>query len=160
MQDIPIQQTAVEDQSDDEADQYSTIKRSPRDVEKKSINSPTLPQQDLIKNEANKHHYIEKEEIVQQVSEQQIVDEIIYGDFSTPGLQARALYDYQAGKQKNNGRKQTLKYCFFTADDTEITFDPGDIITNIDQVDEGWWQGLGPDGTYGLFPANYVELLK
>lgn len=52
-----------------------------------------------------------------------------------------------------------LTVCFVSADDTEITFDPGDIITNIDQVDEGWWQGLGPDGTYGLFPANYVELI-
>nr|CAD7458857.1 unnamed protein product [Timema tahoe] len=46
------------------------------------------------------------------------------------------------------------------ADSTEITFDPGDVITHIDQIDEGWWQGLGPDGTYGLFPANYVELLN
>lgn len=45
-------------------------------------------------------------------------------------------------------------------DESEITFDPGDIITHIDQIDEGWWQGLGPDGTYGLFPANYVELIK
>lgn len=58
------------------------------------------------------------------------------------GLTARALYDYQA------------------ADATEITFDPGDIITHIDQIDEGWWQGLGPDGVFGLFPANYVELIK
>jgi len=58
-------------------------------------------------------------------------------------LQARALYDYQA------------------ADETEISFDPGDIITHIDQIDEGWWQGLAPDGkTYGLFPANYVELIQ
>lgn len=49
----------------------------------------------------------------------------------------------------------------FTADGTEISFDPGDIITNIEQVDEGWWQGLAPDGiTYGLFPANYVELIE
>lgn len=57
-------------------------------------------------------------------------------------LKARALYDYQA------------------ADETEISFDPGDIITHIDQIDEGWWQGLAPDGkTYGLFPANYVELI-
>ncbi len=45
------------------------------------------------------------------------------------------------------------------ADDSEITFDPGDVITHIDQIDEGWWQGLGPDGSYGLFPANYVELI-
>nr|XP_037282549.1 drebrin-like protein isoform X2 [Rhipicephalus microplus] len=61
---------------------------------------------------------------------------------SDPGLRARALYDYQA------------------ADDTEISFDPDDIITHIEQIDEGWWQGLGPDGTYGLFPANYVELIE
>lgn len=45
-------------------------------------------------------------------------------------------------------------------DESEITFDPGDIISHIDKIDEGWWQGLGPDGTYGLFPANYVELLN
>lgn len=56
-------------------------------------------------------------------------------------IRARALYDYQA------------------ADESEISFDPGDIITHIDQIDEGWWQGLAPDGTYGLFPANYVELI-
>lgn len=48
----------------------------------------------------------------------------------------------------------------YTADESEITFDPGDIITHIDQIDEGWWQGLGPDGAYGLFPANYVELIQ
>lgn len=46
-----------------------------------------------------------------------------------------------------------------TADDTEITFDPDDIITGIEMLDEGWWRGYGPDGTYGMFPANYVELL-
>ena len=48
---------------------------------------------------------------------------------------------------------------FLSADDTELTFDPDDIITYIEQIDEGWWQGTGPDGKYGLFPANYVELL-
>lgn len=58
-----------------------------------------------------------------------------------PDVSARALYDYQA------------------ADDNEITFDPDDIITGIEMVDEGWWRGYGPDGSYGLFPANYVELL-
>ncbi|XP_049909808.1 drebrin-like protein B [Epinephelus moara] len=64
-------------------------------------------------------------------------------DVGTSGqdIRARALYDYQA------------------ADDTEITFDPDDIITGIEMVDEGWWRGYGPDGHYGMFPANYVELL-
>lgn len=73
---------------------------------------------------------------------QQSVDntQIITSQYSD-GLRARALYDYQA------------------ADETEISFDPDDIITQIEQIDEGWWQGLAPDGSYGLFPANYVELL-
>lgn len=57
-----------------------------------------MQHQEFVKNETvRQDHDIEKQEIVQQISEQQIVDEIIYGDFSTPGLQARALYDYQAG---------------------------------------------------------------
>uniref|UniRef100_A0A7I4YTG6 Hs1 Cortactin and Src homology-3 domain containing protein n=2 Tax=Haemonchus contortus TaxID=6289 RepID=A0A7I4YTG6_HAECO len=55
------------------------------------------------------------------------------------GLTAIAIYDYQ----KN--------------DDDEISFEPDDIITNIEQIDAGWWRGIC-NGQYGLFPANYVEL--
>ena len=68
-------------------------------------------------------------------------NEVNGGGSSEYGLCAMALYDYQA------------------ADDTEISFDPGQVITHIDQIDPGWWQGLGPDGNYGLFPANYVEVI-
>ncbi|EDQ88359.1 uncharacterized protein MONBRDRAFT_37542 [Monosiga brevicollis MX1] len=57
------------------------------------------------------------------------------------GLRAVALYDYQAQEEG------------------ELTFDPDDIITNIDQIDEGWWQGAF-NGQFGLFPANYVQLLE
>ncbi|XP_029618768.1 drebrin-like protein B isoform X3 [Salmo trutta] len=57
------------------------------------------------------------------------------------GLCARALYDYQA------------------ADETEISFDPDDILNGIEMIDEGWWRGYGPDGHFGMFPANYVELI-
>lgn len=53
----------------------------------------------------------------------------------------------------------THLYVNFLADDTEISFDPGDIICHIDKIDQGWWQGLGPDGTFGLFPSNYVHIL-
>ncbi|XP_057688589.1 drebrin-like b isoform X2 [Corythoichthys intestinalis] len=57
------------------------------------------------------------------------------------GICARALYDYEA------------------ADDTEISFDPDEIITGIEMIDEGWWRGYGPNGHFGMFPANYVELV-
>nr|CAH0105272.1 unnamed protein product [Daphnia galeata] len=78
------------------------------------------------------------QEIVKEVHAENFIDNEVNGF----GIRARALYDYQAGEPG------------------EISFDPGDIITNIDQIDEGWWQGVGPDGTYGLFPANYVELIE
>lgn len=44
------------------------------------------------------------------------------------------------------------------AGEDEITFDPGDIIENIEKIDEGWWVGE-INGQRGLFPANYVELI-
>ncbi|XP_061116531.1 drebrin-like b isoform X3 [Conger conger] len=62
-------------------------------------------------------------------------------DTASRGICARALYDYQA------------------ADDTEISFDPDEVITGIEMIDEGWWRGYSPDGRFGMFPANYVELL-
>ena len=52
-----------------------------------------------------------------------------------------------------------LLICLFTADDTEINLNIDTIITNIEQLDDGWWRGEAPDGSYGLFPANYVELI-
>ncbi|XP_006905613.1 hematopoietic lineage cell-specific protein [Pteropus alecto] len=57
------------------------------------------------------------------------------------GISAVALYDYQ-GEGSD-----------------EISFDPDDIITDIEMVDEGWWRGRC-HGHFGLFPANYVNLLQ
>ncbi|XP_069034435.1 drebrin-like b isoform X2 [Embiotoca jacksoni] len=67
--------------------------------------------------------------------------EVTPEETSEKGTCARALYDYQA------------------ADDTEISFDPDEIITGIEMIDEGWWRGYNPDGHFGMFPANYVELM-
>lgn len=68
------------------------------------------------------------------------VDDIIYS--GKIGIKARAMYDYEA------------------ADDTEISFDPDDIIGFIDKVDSGWWHGSVVTGRFkgrsGLFPANHV----
>ncbi|KAM7085694.1 src substrate cortactin isoform 1-T3 [Molossus nigricans] len=67
-------------------------------------------------------------------------EESTYDEYENDlGVTALALYDYQA------------------AGDDEISFDPDDIITNIEMIDDGWWRGLCK-GRYGLFPANYVEL--
>uniref|UniRef100_A0A7N5KEU3 Drebrin-like protein n=1 Tax=Ailuropoda melanoleuca TaxID=9646 RepID=A0A7N5KEU3_AILME len=84
--------------------------------------------------------YEEPPMVQQQEAGSEHVDH--YPGLSGKGLCARALYDYQA------------------ADDTEISFDPENLITGIEVIDEGWWRGYGPDGHFGMFPANYVELIE
>ncbi|XP_069836051.1 hematopoietic lineage cell-specific protein-like [Dendropsophus ebraccatus] len=59
----------------------------------------------------------------------------------TSGITAIALYDYEGGG------------------DDEISFEPQDVITDIEMIDEGWWSG-SCRGHRGLFPANYVELMQ
>ncbi|XP_014853967.1 PREDICTED: hematopoietic lineage cell-specific protein-like isoform X3 [Poecilia mexicana] len=61
-----------------------------------------------------------------------------YEDVSA-GQRAVAIYDYEG-----------------EADD-EISFNPDDVITNIEMIDEGWWKGHC-HGRTGLFPASYVQL--
>uniref|UniRef100_A0A2K5YNT2 Drebrin like n=1 Tax=Mandrillus leucophaeus TaxID=9568 RepID=A0A2K5YNT2_MANLE len=87
--------------------------------------------------------YEEPPLVQQQGASSEHIDHHIQGQgLSGQGLCARALYDYQA------------------ADDTEISFDPENLITGIEVIDEGWWRGYGPDGHFGMFPANYVELIE
>lgn len=103
---VPQNKNLEEIQSDDESEQYSTIKRSPKDAQemKKVDQSPLAKEIEVIQNEfalTATENLLKQDNVepVIHITEQQLVDEVIYQDFSTgPGLQAKALYDYQAGK--------------------------------------------------------------
>lgn len=173
-----IQPQQQHPEQNEEEEYFSTIKRSPK--------TPTTPTADntvfIINNDNidngnvvadnNGHAKIEEKEEIQtplqqqqqhqQEEQQQVVESnsIEEDESDQHLLKAVALYDYQA------------------ADETEISFDPGDLITHIDCIDPGkrrlikiklllidfqflgWWQGFAVRfGTYGLFPANYVQLI-
>ncbi|KAL0872175.1 hypothetical protein ABMA27_004582 [Loxostege sticticalis] len=133
-----------ENDDDDSDNKFSTIKRSPyskNNIAEENGRTELSRQNTVIENVNYKKE--NGTTTLDDVSPEGMEEEgTIYEDLDDdPGLTARALYDYQA------------------ADESEITFDPGDIITHIEQIDAGWWQGLGPHGVFGLFPANYVELL-
>ena len=56
------------------------------------------------------------------------------------GLCARALFTYQA------------------VHSDEVSFNPGVIIEDVEQIDEDWWRGTVRDAR-GLFPRNHVDLI-
>ncbi|XP_037395337.1 nebulin isoform X15 [Pygocentrus nattereri] len=59
---------------------------------------------------------------------------------STTGKTVRAMYDYSA------------------ADKDEVSFKDGDVIVNVQSIDEGWMYGtVQRTGKTGMLPANYVE---
>uniref|UniRef100_A0A672HDN2 Nebulin n=1 Tax=Salarias fasciatus TaxID=181472 RepID=A0A672HDN2_SALFA len=61
---------------------------------------------------------------------------------STTGKTVRAMYDYAA------------------ADSDEVSFKDGDVIVNVQAIDEGWMYGtVQRTGKTGMLPANYVEAI-
>ncbi|KAJ3030568.1 UNVERIFIED_CONTAM: hypothetical protein HDU68_008585 [Siphonaria sp. JEL0065] len=61
---------------------------------------------------------------------------------SLKGLLAKAVFTYQANEAN------------------EISFAEGEIVSEIEKLDEGWWQGKNSKGQVGLFPFNYVDEIK
>lgn len=52
------------------------------------------------------------------------------------------------------GEKAKVIYDYSAAEDNEISLVEGDTLTGIQQIDEGWWSGITPQGLQGLFPAS------
>ncbi|XP_034004622.1 drebrin-like b isoform X2 [Trematomus bernacchii] len=100
-----------------------------------------LPQEEVEEEAPAAHIQVAPEEPAQPEVEENNIEEVTPDETPDKGACARALYDYQA------------------ADDTEISFDPDDILTGIEMIDEGWWRGYSPNGHFGMFPANYVEMM-
>uniref|UniRef100_A0A674AE10 Hematopoietic cell-specific Lyn substrate 1 n=1 Tax=Salmo trutta TaxID=8032 RepID=A0A674AE10_SALTR len=63
----------------------------------------------------------------------------------------------RARRQAREKREQEEARRRQQADD-EISFNPDDVITNIEMVDEGWWKGQC-HGRFGLFPATFVKMM-
>ncbi len=47
-------------------------------------------------------------------------------------------------------------FSYDAAEDNEITFREGDIITEIEPASEDWWQGKNSVGEIGLFPGAHL----
>jgi len=54
------------------------------------------------------------------------------------------------------GEPYKAKYAYTGQDPEELSFKEGDILYVMKKGDDGWWEGT-LNGTYGIFPANYIE---
>ncbi|KAJ3315811.1 hypothetical protein HDV04_000018 [Boothiomyces sp. JEL0838] len=87
----------------------------------------------------------EEQRVAQQEEDRKVqerINNLRVDDTPSAGLQAVALYDYTPDESN------------------EIPLAEGEIIKNILEIDEGWWQGTNSHGQTGLFPANYVEVTQ
>ncbi|KAM5134923.1 LIM and SH3 domain protein 1 [Mantella aurantiaca] len=58
------------------------------------------------------------------------------------------------------GKRYRAVYDYNAADEDEVSFQDGDTIINVQQIDEGWMYGtVERTGDTGMLPANYVEAI-
>ncbi|XP_029293566.1 LIM and SH3 domain protein 1 [Cottoperca gobio] len=56
------------------------------------------------------------------------------------------------------GKRYRAVYDYAAADEDEVSFTDGDVIIDVQQIDEGWMYGrVERTGQQGMLPANYVE---
>uniref|UniRef100_A0A3Q3ILA0 SH3 domain-containing protein n=1 Tax=Monopterus albus TaxID=43700 RepID=A0A3Q3ILA0_MONAL len=85
---------------------------------------------------------VEVQQRSSSVATQQTTVSSIPSHPSTTGKTVRAMYDYCA------------------ADSDEVSFKDGDVILNVQSIDEGWMYGtVQRTGKTGMLPANYVEAI-
>lgn len=92
---------------------------------------------------------------------------------SNPGYQQQQpssqSYGYKepvapASTQRNapsgGGKRFRAVYDYNAADEDEVSFQDGDTIINVQQIDDGWMYGtVERTGDTGMLPANYVEAI-
>ena len=50
-----------------------------------------------------------------------------------------------------------VEHEYIATEQDELTIKPGDIITNVEKLSDGWWEGM-LNGKRGLFPDNFVKV--
>ncbi|XP_012672289.1 LIM and SH3 domain protein 1 [Clupea harengus] len=58
------------------------------------------------------------------------------------------------------GKRYRAVYDYAASDTDEVSFQDGDVIMDVQQIDEGWMYGrVERTGAVGMLPANYVEAI-
>ncbi|XP_029102682.1 LIM and SH3 domain protein 1-like, partial [Scleropages formosus] len=65
-----------------------------------------------------------------------------------------------AAPPPSTGKRYRAVYDYMAADEDEVSFQDGDVILDVQQIDEGWMYGrVERTGQQGMLPANYLEAM-
>ncbi|CAO3678645.1 unnamed protein product [Umbelopsis vinacea] len=110
--------------------------------------------------EENERYRFQLEEEERQRQEQAQLEAELAASAQHAAQTAEHAADVAIEPHPGQSVSAVVLFSYDAAEDNEITMVEGEIIHNIEQLDEGWWSGVSEDGTRsGLFPSNYVQLL-
>ncbi|NWY89813.1 LASP1 protein, partial [Loxia curvirostra] len=76
------------------------------------------------------------------------------------GYKEPAAASSQRNAPAGGGKRFRAVYDYNAADEDEVSFQDGDTIINVQQIDDGWMYGtVERTGDTGMLPANYVEAI-
>ncbi|KAG0349396.1 hypothetical protein BG005_011013 [Podila minutissima] len=104
----------------------------------------------------------EQRRFEEEEHERRLQQEVDAAATKTLELGADALIASSAHPEVASGSvSAVVLYSYEKAEENEMSLFEGEIITNVTELDVGWWSGESEDGTRsGLFPANYVEIIE
>ncbi|XP_055432000.1 LIM and SH3 domain protein 1 isoform X3 [Bubalus kerabau] len=117
-----------------------------RDPQESSYRRPQEQQQP--------HHIPASTPVYQQPQQQPAAQS--YGGYKEPAAPA----SIQRSAPGGGGKRYRAVYDYSAADEDEVSFQDGDTIVNVQQIDDGWMYGtVERTGDTGMLPANYVEAI-
>ncbi|PVZ99788.1 hypothetical protein BB558_004195 [Smittium angustum] len=71
-----------------------------------------------------------------------------------------APYGNKAAETESQKNQAIVLYSYQAEKSDEMDLNEGEIVSNVEFINETWWSGSNSDGTrQGLFPANFVEMI-
>lgn len=58
------------------------------------------------------------------------------------------------------GKRCRVLFSYRPSHEDELELKPNEVVDFICEVEDGWWRGKSADGSVGVFPSNFVELVS
>ncbi|KAL0146249.1 hypothetical protein V8B55DRAFT_1469143 [Mucor lusitanicus] len=160
------QQEAEEEEERRRQQEQEEQERHRRNAEREEEERREAAERQRRQQEEEEHHQTKEQEEEEKRQRQQEQEEALQSQLNKTA--DRAVHASQAAgaaaaapSGPHQGISAVVLFEYDASETNEMSLVEGEVVTQIDQVDEGWWFGVSEDGKkQGLFPANYVQILE